>query len=212
MSVGICAYCGESKETEREHAVPINLFPDSIRSDARFVLVSACGDCNRSFSKDEEDFRNYCTLAGPANSAATENFHGPVRRGIRRHDGRGSGERLFNKIQMTERDTGPEFRILPDDAVFRVVRKISRGLAYAHWNEVIPDYRVQAESFGSIPAILADFDEGFNQVHPSTFRYWFDRDLSGQMHSGWFFSIYRTRNFVVRIFDSEGQKAAWLAA
>lgn len=212
MSFGICAYCGESKRTEREHAVPLNLIPDSIRKDAQFVLIPACRDCNGSFSKDEEDFRNYCTLAGPENSAATENFNGPVRRGIRRHEGKGSGERLFSKIQVTEHDGQPEFRIFPDETMFRIVRKIARGLVYAHWKEVIPDCRVHAETFPKLHEILDSLEDAFHQVHPSTFRYWFDRDHSGAMHSGWFFSIYRTRNFVVRVFDSEEQKTSWLAA
>lgn len=101
--------------------------------------------------------------------------------------------------------------IYPDDGVFRVIRKIVRGLAYHHWSEVIPDSLFYAEIFKYVmPRVVDEFEQGFNQVHPATFRYWCEKDETGMTHVGWFLSIYRTRNFIVWTFDSENQKAAWL--
>lgn len=102
MACRLCPYCNSIGEVEREHVVPRNLFPTSIRNETDFVLVDSCRPCNNSFSSDEEDFRNYCTLAGPENAVVMENFHGPVLRGIRRNEGRGSGERLFSKLEFVE--------------------------------------------------------------------------------------------------------------
>lgn len=82
--LGQCSYCAEQCEVDREHVVPLCLFPDSTRSTAHFVLIPSCQACNALFSRHEDDFRNSCTLAGPDTDEAKELFHGPLRRAIAR--------------------------------------------------------------------------------------------------------------------------------
>jgi 5-methylcytosine-specific restriction endonuclease McrA len=51
-----CVYCGERKETTRDHVISSNLFPGSYEK-KNVIIVPSCADCNTSFSLDEEYFR-----------------------------------------------------------------------------------------------------------------------------------------------------------
>jgi hypothetical protein len=148
MKKAVCAYCGVETETEREHVVPATYAPVEVRGSCKWVFVPACGPCNRGFSADESDFREFAVLAGSmtGNPARDALFHGPVTRNWRRSDGMGKGalERALGKIRkpdgsglssLVDLMTVGNLRIAPDDSMFRVVRKIIRGLYFHHFTE-----------------------------------------------------------------------------
>ena len=89
----VCAYCGIWTQTEQEHVVAQSFAPDELRANCRWVLVPACSRCNRGFSADESDFRDFCVLAGSTGTTYIRDalFYGPLWRNWKRSDGRGHG-------------------------------------------------------------------------------------------------------------------------
>ncbi|MCX6796541.1 MAG: hypothetical protein NTW06_03525, partial [Candidatus Falkowbacteria bacterium] len=53
-----CVYCGEEKQTTRDHVISRNLFPESYKQ-KNPIIVPSCAECNKGFSLDEEYFRNF---------------------------------------------------------------------------------------------------------------------------------------------------------
>ena len=192
---GFCAYCGRRSLVEREHVVPLGLFPVNVRGDTNFVLVDSCSKCNSEFSEHEDDFRNFCTLAGPDNQEARDLFHGQIKRSFAR--GRHSRAALGKLIEKTFHDPDlKRMRIKPDAYVFFCLRKIVRGLADYNLKEVIGDNRVEVVvcPFKLPKELIKPSD--FNVLHPTVFEYWFSPELDRHVHSLWVLRILETRVFV----------------
>jgi hypothetical protein len=185
---------------EREHAVPICLFPPSTRAAAQFVFVDACGVCNRGISSDEEDLRNFCSMAGEATPEAKELFFGPVVRSIHRQpQGRGVLSRICEK--MHKDDELNRYRISANEGTFRALRKIVRGLMNAHFSEVIRDDRVEVKACPyTIPEEIAVKEKDMHVIHSAIFRYWMVPALPKDGHWFWYLSILRTRDFVALVY------------
>ena len=146
MELAVRAYCGVYGPTELQHAVPDVMAPAPLRRECQWVFVRACSRCNRQFSADESDFRDFCVLAGSVGDNAVRDalFFGPLKRNWERSDGKGKGalRRILEKIQTPDGKspssqddllTVPtEVRIVPNDKMFRIVRKIVRGLYFNH--------------------------------------------------------------------------------
>jgi hypothetical protein len=195
-----CAYCGMHSRTEREHVVPMCLFPESTRASANFVLVPACRACNREVSGDEEDLRNFCSMAGEDIPEARELFYGSVMRSLKRQPyGRGALARIWGK--MNKDDELNRYRISADEGTFRALRKIVRGLTYYDCKEVVRDDRVEVKVCPyAIPPGLDETDAGMHVIHSNVLRYWTVPNLPEDRHSFWFLSILRTRNSIAVVY------------
>jgi hypothetical protein len=195
--MGFCAYCGRRRLVEREHVVPIGIFPISTRSAARFVLRDACSECNRDPSGDEEDLRNFLPLAGIDSKEAKELFDGPMKRAFEKLKGKGPFTRLID--MMTKDDALDRYRIKPSDAVFRALNKIVRGLTHHHFDEVIAERRVEIVFCPhQIPEELIK-DSDFTDVHRDVFRYWFVGMHEPEIHSVWLMKLLQDRVFCAMV-------------
>ena len=194
---GFCAYCGLRKLVEREHVVPMCLFPPSTRGSAKFVFRDSCTPCNRTVSRDEEDLRNFCAVAGTDFPEAQELFFGPIGRSFKRAEGKGAFFRMWN--MMSRDDTMNRYRIKPGESVFRALNKIVRGLTHYHFNEVIADRRVDIVvcPYEIPPALFKDEDSV--DVHPSVFRYWHVGQFNRDVHSLWLLKILQNRTFTAMV-------------
>jgi hypothetical protein len=82
--ITVCVYCGESKETTRDHVISNNLFPDSYKK-KNVITVPSCKKCNKGFSLDEEYFRLFVCPAGLERSQyADELFFSKLKRCVQR--------------------------------------------------------------------------------------------------------------------------------
>lgn len=194
---GFCAYCGRRSLVEREHVVPSGLFPPSTRGAADFVFRDACGPCNRSFSIDEEDLRNFIAIAGTDFSEAKELFFGPMERSFKRVQGKGSFFRMWD--MMSKDESLDRYRVNAGESVFRALNKIVRGLTHNHFNEVIAERRVDVVVCPyQIPeGLIKDVD--FIDVHPLVFRYWYVGYLEPDIHSMWLMKILQNRVFCAMV-------------
>lgn len=190
----VCAYCGVYRETEEEHVVPRCLAPDNLQSKCRWVCVRACSGCNRQFSADESDFREFCVLAGSMgdNPVRDALFYGPMTRNWERSDGKGKGalRRILEKIQTPD-GTSPssqndlmsvpkDVRIVPNQKTFRVVRKIVRGLYFSHFTASRGGPQVLSETRIRVMPIFHRLPEWFQElpdwqsIHNDVFQYGFE--------------------------------------
>jgi len=188
------------KPVEREHVVARCLFPPTTKAAAAFVFVDACSDCNRGISSDEEDLRNFCSMAGEGTPEAKELFFGAVVRSLQRQpQGRGALSRIWEKMH---KDGGlNRYRLSANEATFRALRKIVRGLMYAHFSEVIGDDRVEVKVCPyTIPEEIAVKEEHMHVIHDAVFRYWFVPELPDEGHWFWYLNILQTRNFVAIVY------------
>jgi hypothetical protein len=192
-----CAYCGRRQLVERDHVVPIGLFPLSTRGAAQFVFRNACASCNRGFSKDEEDLRNFCAVAGTDFPEARELFFGPMARAFNRAEGAGPFFRMWG--MMSRDEELKRYRINPGESVFRALTKVVRGLTHNHFDEVVAEQRVDV---AVCPGEIADGlinEDNFIHLHPLVFSYWYVGFLQPDVHSVWLFKILQNRVFCAMV-------------
>jgi hypothetical protein len=219
LEMAVCAYCGVYKETEPEHVVARSFAPPELRNDCQWVRVRACGKCNRKYSADESDFREFCVLAtSPGdNTVKDELFYGAVTRNWRQSDGRGRGALSRRLGQIRKPDGSPlsdrtdlvnvsGLRIAPDGKMLRVVKKIVRGLYYYHFTpkhgfpQVITENRVSVEPiFDPIEDFFYDLPD-WHVIHKNVFAYGFaDCDEAGLdlpgIDSIWLLDVLRGAGF-----------------
>ena len=195
--LGICSFCGTSGIVSREHVVPLGLFAPSIHGSCRFVLIPSCDQCNGAFSKHEDHFRTFCTVASQGTPEAKELFYDPIRRAFDRPvHGVKSLKRLYAGMKESVDQPGRR-RIYPNEDVFFILRKIIRGLAFKHLRKVaVSDADVDVRVL--LFEIPDEFNraELFNAVHPTVFQYRFDLCDDGDYQSLWLLKIFETVRFV----------------
>jgi hypothetical protein len=193
IELAVCAYCGVYGPTEREHAVPECMAPASLKGECQWVFVRACSRCNRQFSADESDFRDFCVLAGSVGDNAVRDalFYGPLKRNWERSGGKGKGAliRILEKIQTPDGKSPssqddlltvpPDVRIVPNEKTFRIVRKIIRGLYFSHFTvkrgvpQVLSERRIRVVPiFDAPPDFLQEFSD-CQTIHRDVFQYGF---------------------------------------
>jgi hypothetical protein len=198
-----CAYCGQTRDCNREHVLPRSVIGPKFRGDARFVLVPTCYQCNASFSHDEDHFRNFIISAGSFSEATAEVFYGPMGRALRRTGhGTESLRDLLGMIREYRHDGRTEHRVHPDARVFRVLRKIVRGLLFKHFDKPFPVHLVEVREleYKLGPEIMALGD--WKVIHPQIFQYAF---VAGEMevcHSLWVLQFFQTASFFGSVSDS----------
>lgn len=206
-SVGICIYCGEENPLTREHIPPRNLFSSGEGVDYRFVLI--CEECNKSYSKDEEFFRNWLANAHYKSSdEATKLFDGPITRAYKRKPA--LAEYFFKNMSLVEvydpttkkTEAKTALKNNPEDKarVIRVVEKIVRGLASWHFGERInSDMKVEARQIGDawlekqkdevqkMPLLTVKedvFEYRYGQIPDTQFSMWLMRFYDGTTFVG----------------------------
>lgn len=147
-----CVYCGREKETTKDHVISKCLFHSSYKKKNPIVLPS-CGDCNNSFSKDEEYFRNFvCPLALGHSQDANTLFSSTIKRSILRRPG--IGYRVMSKMALVKLYTKSgiyigqrtKITITPADwrRYFNVLDKYIKGLFFFEFREVLPiQYKIK---------------------------------------------------------------------
>lgn len=156
QSLAVCVYCGNEKMTTDDHVISRGLFPAS-HIKIKPIIVPSCLDCNRGFSHDEEDFRNYiCNIASEHSDTANEIFNTTMKRSIQR--GPIIGFRMLERMEtifMGGKDQPLEemvrIKTTPDDwkRICNVLDKYIRGLHYHEFNEIFPNiYRIH-HSYGN---------------------------------------------------------------
>lgn len=141
----LCAYCDQREADSIDHLPSRSLFLDT--RGINFIKIPACAICNRSFSLDEEFFRNFITAAGADYSVNAQSlFLTKIPRSIRRKPnlarkmlkqmelvdfykgGIFLGKRT--KLQVKKEDSGRIERL--------VLNKYVRGLFHHHFGVSIP--------------------------------------------------------------------------
>lgn len=172
------------------------------------IVVHSCDKCNGAFSKHEDDFRAFCTLAGQDRPEVKELFYGPLQRALDRpNHGIGLLKRTYSKMKESVELPG-RHKIYADENVFFIVRKIIRGLAFKHCGNIVlsdADVSAQVLTF-EIPEEF-NRDEVYHTIHPAMFRYQFEECSYGEHKSLWLLKILETVRFVgvvLRPSDSPG--------
>lgn len=147
-----CIYCGEEKEITRDHVVSRNLFPKSYKK-TNPVIVPSCIDCNKSFSLDEEYFRQFiCGLALEHSQYANNLFFSKIKRSIQRRPQ--IGYKAWNQMKLVDfyskggiyLGKRTAIHISKDDRErhFAVLDKYIKGLFYYEFETVLPEeYKIR---------------------------------------------------------------------
>ena len=147
-----CVYCGEKKETTRDHVVSKCLFPKSYQK-KNPIIVPSCTGCNRSFSLDEECFRNFiCGLALERSQYAYELCFSTIKRSIQRRPQ--IGYKAMNQMDLVDLYTKSGIylgkktiiHITEEDwkRYFYILDKYIKGLFFYEFKEVLPkDYKIK---------------------------------------------------------------------
>jgi hypothetical protein len=141
-----CVYCGQRKETTRDHVFSKNLFPKSYKK-KNVIIVPSCAKCNRGFSLDEEYFRFFLCGAGLEYSQhADELFFTKVKRCVQRRPQIVS--KLLNQMDLIDVYTksgiyiGKKTRFsIPDEDWKRycnVLTKYVKGLFFHELKQILP--------------------------------------------------------------------------
>ena len=146
-----CVYCGGPAGT-RDHVPSRNLYKGFHTLIRKVVVVPACDACNKSFTKDEEWFRNVLCTARYGNSlTATALMDGPVARSIRY--GPDLGIATWRKMAVNDvylagvylgRKTVLKLDTTDHARLRRVLTKYTRGLFWHHHSVAVPqDWSVE---------------------------------------------------------------------
>lgn len=142
-----CIYCGSNQNLTDDHIPSKCLFPES-HSKTNLITVPSCQSCNKSYSRDEEYFRNFVTfLTVDKSKRADELFLSKIKRSMIRspairqaaldkmkmvnlisNDGLCLGEKT--KVAITEEDWARHHRVLD---------KYIKGLLYKELGAILPE-------------------------------------------------------------------------
>lgn len=133
-----CYLCGAVGLYEDEHVFPRCLFSNRT---SNILTLPACSNCNRSYSSDDEYFRDfiawYARLPGPMQTSSL--LESSIR-GIHRRPAR-----LADEMDRTLRiqvwtDGGPKVgKTFDADRINRVLQRIVQGLYYQYAKSRMPD-------------------------------------------------------------------------
>jgi hypothetical protein len=189
----VCAYCGEPGADTADHVIPGCLYPKR-RSEVQRLTVPAHRACNQGFSLDETAFKE--AVAGTGWNDAARSVQQSVLRGFGRRETHGRAADFLRRTRWKDSPAGPQLWIYPhtDPRVVRVLKKITRGLAYHHRFFVgLSDERVEAH-WAPLPPpeLLAEMEHHHREA--DVCEYWFRAMRPGEeptfMHSFWLLRFY----------------------
>ncbi len=148
------------------------------------------------------------TLAGEANSVATELWKGKVARSFRAADGRRRFMELWANMQAVQTPAGERHRIYPasDPRFLRVLRKIVRGLHYHELGYAVPDDMAGADLLRY--EVPEEITKAMSLYHfgKDVFEYQFetfDRFPDIPMSSGWLLTFFGNKRFAGWVWKNE---------
>jgi hypothetical protein len=137
----ICYLCGQpiGRDRTRDHVPPQSFFPESLRREKNFSkldIVDAHKTCNTAYQRDEQYFFHSLaplarqTQAGPA---IWKTIDKPI---LTSHEWN-----LRRKIasEFYVDNNGQVRKTFEHDRLYRIAKKIVRGLSFLRWQTVMPD-------------------------------------------------------------------------
>ena len=164
-TVGACTYCGETKWVSADHVPPKNLFPKPYRAD--MWTIPACDDCNQGFSKDDDYFRVWLTIAERAKGQFERDKIIPtVVRGLHRKEARRYLQSLYDNSSILPRFSSSGLYLGQQPAISfegarigRTASRIVKGLFFRVKGYRLPDdHTVNVTHFSQFPQAFS--------VHP----------------------------------------------
>ncbi len=172
--LGVCTYCGETKQVSADHVPPKNLFPKPYPAD--MWTVPACDDCNHGFSKDDDYFRVTLTIAERAKGqSARDQIIPTVVRGLHREEARRYLQSLYDNSSLLPRFSssglylGQQPAISFDGArIGRTASRIVKGLFFRVKGYRLPDdHTVNVTHFSQFPQAFSVHPEVELALHQS---------------------------------------------
>ena len=151
---GQCYLCGKwSNSLSRDHIPAKCLAPKNRNTD--FLYAPACKDCNQAYSHEESKLRDFLAiLCAKTGIAAADDAFEAFQRNVQRNEIGRAGtphkdlSRIVNGIKMLELHspggiylgTVPSLSRSNEIDMEGILIKVARGLHWAHYKTVIPDY------------------------------------------------------------------------
>lgn len=202
----LCTFCNKRKATTRDHIPPKCLYPESVRPGLNLITVPSCLECNNELSDDEEHFRNLIVTGGGRNLIVDELFK-KVCRGLERAKSNYKLTDMFaviqkHRLKIKEGKEQERYLIYPDEAFWRVMSKIGRGLFYHHMHFPLPsNYRVETKKLEfMVPPGLWNAPDCYH-CHPQIFRYGYTPVEDGKRWL-WIINLLETRTFTLTMLPA----------
>jgi len=194
----LCAICGVSAATTKDHIPPRGIFPRPRTHD--LITVPACRPCNHKISKTEEEFRVYLSLAvGFDGDAASKLWSKEALPTLSRNKRLAWGLRKSMRSVLV---TTPAGIILgertaghwPASAHDPVIEKMIRGLYFHHFAEILGDrviinVQYQRKLNADMLQLCAEMPIG-GRLADGAFEYRCARAKESPLHSIWIFAFY----------------------
>lgn len=151
LKIKKCVYCGEEKETTRDHVISRNLFHQYNLK--KPIIVFSCAECNKGFSLDEEYFRIFvCSLALEHSRHASALFFSKIKRSIQRRPK--IGYKIMNQMELVDVYTKSriwigkrtKIHITKEDwnRYFNILNKYIKGLFFHKFKKILPNkYKIK---------------------------------------------------------------------
>jgi len=225
-----CIFCRKNSADSKDHVFSRGLFPPSLPVNYDGYTVPACSKCNKSFSLDEELFRNLITSLGLEESFyARELWDTKIKKSVQRKPA--LAKTIFKRMELVDFYTpdgiyvGKKTKMTIDkeikDRVDNVLTKYTKGLFYKHFESEIPSRHeirvVWNDEMKNIPELLKKvkpiakvgsiLSYGYNheKVKPiakvgSILSYGYNH-VEGTSNSVWFYLFYEKMPFIVFVVD-----------
>jgi hypothetical protein len=142
---GECVYCGVVGTMTGDHVPPKALFPQPRPSN--LITVPACGQCNNSYSKDDEWFRLTLSIREDVKTNADRNAVLPrVQDSLMRSSAAGFSRAFFENVHQVPRFSHSglymgihRIHVAEVARLDRVAKRITKGLFYHVKGHRLPD-------------------------------------------------------------------------
>lgn len=164
----ICIYCGsKDKAMSVEHVIPKSLFSKENRE--ALVTVPCCMECNNSFAKDVEYFKNMVLLREDvSNQSTARNIVDEVQRALLRREKEKFTDNFLNTTKEIDIITPAGIYLgkkraykIDMNIIYAVIERSIRGLYYSQTKRIIPfDYIIRVVD-KTLSEDLTDHDKNF---------------------------------------------------
>jgi len=228
--VAVCAYCGKSRLTTRDHVPPKGIFPPP--RPQNLVTVPICSMCNRGTSEDDEYFRDMVAMhVKAADHPAAKAVHPSIWRSFDRSQAAGLRAGLRSKMQAVARVSplglyaGTVMKVdINMLRIHAVAERIARGLFYHHESHPLPAdcrFSVMCVTGREMTADLrenvfglanATGDQKTHDFGNGAFRYRFshvEESDEAPNSTVWVLSFYEAVDFIALTLDTELEAASF---
>jgi len=199
-----CIYCGSNKDMTVDHIPPKSLFPEPRPSN--MLTVPCCKTCNKSFSKDDEYFRNvlvsHRSVSSNPNAQAVNQ---KLLRSMSRPKSAGMAKAIRNSLHIIDIQSQggiylgktPAIQVSAE-RINRTIDRIARGLYYIICGYPVPsDYEIKCsfrKNNWGVPKDFIEYAKGFwkqpkiigNNVFSYSYAPCID-DLNAMLFIYWFY-------------------------